>query len=84
MASNLEANMRKTAEGFLFDFNGTWKEGATLKFRAPECQHLMLPGSMKTTRNNDEFAAFFKRVAGLITDADVSSSVNVMRQVEES
>lgn len=73
--TDFEKNMRATAEGFVHSFDGRWIPGATLSFRAPECQHAMLPSTLglgTKTKNNDEWAAHFKRLDGLVTDAEVS------------
>ncbi|KAK4503651.1 hypothetical protein PRZ48_004566 [Zasmidium cellare] len=70
MSSDLTAAMRATTEGFLHDFEGQWEEGATLSYRAPDCNHIMLPVSLGIpSRTNDDFATYFKRIAPLVRDA---------------
>ncbi|KAK3116435.1 hypothetical protein LTR53_003228 [Teratosphaeriaceae sp. CCFEE 6253] len=72
MPSNLEANMRSTTEGFVYSFNGRWAPGATMAYRAPQCEHAMLPSTLglgSNKKNNDEWAAHFKRLDGIVTDA---------------
>ncbi|TKA81681.1 hypothetical protein B0A55_01345 [Friedmanniomyces simplex] len=72
MSSDLEINMRATAEGFVHSFDGRWTPGATMSYRAPECEHAMLPSTLglgTNKKNNDEWAAHFKRLDGIVTDA---------------
>ena len=75
MSSTLEQNMRATTEGFVYSFDGKWEPGATMKYRAPECIHTMLPSTLNVPpKNNDEFAARFEKIAYLVTDGKVSTS----------
>ncbi|KAK1078285.1 hypothetical protein LTR33_007367 [Friedmanniomyces endolithicus] len=72
VSSDLEINMRATAEGFVHSFDGRWAPGATMRYRAPECEHSMLPATLglgTTKQNNQEWAAHFKRLDGLVTNA---------------
>lgn len=72
MSSDLTAAMRATTEGFLHDFEGQWEEGATLSYRSPDCQHVMLPASLgQPPKSNDDFATYFKRIAPLVSEAKV-------------
>jgi len=75
VSSDLETKMRATAEGFVHSFDGRWAPGATMRYRAPECEHSMLPATLglgTTKQNNEEWAAHFKRLDGLVTNAKVS------------
>ena len=52
-----------------------------MQYRAPECKHSMLPGSLNLgTKNNDEWDAHFKSVAPFVTDGKVSSFLIDMLQ----
>ena len=74
MSSDLENNMRATTEGFVYSFNGTWKPGATMQYRAPECIHSMLPSTLNIPpHNNEQWAARFEKLSGLVTDGTVSN-----------
>jgi hypothetical protein len=76
MSSTLEQKMRATTEAFLYSFDGQWQPDATMKYRAPECIHKMLPATINVPpKNNEEWAARFKNVAPLVTDGKVSSSL---------
>jgi len=73
--SDLETTMRTTAEGFVHSFDGRWSPGATIQYRAPECEQSMLPSTLglgTAKKNNEEWAAHFKRLDGLVTNAKVS------------
>jgi len=91
VSSDLEINMRATAEGFVHSFDGRWAPGATMRYRAPECEHSMLPATLglgTTKQNNQEWAAHFKRLDGLVTNAKVSlpnclALVVQLRRVQE-
>ena len=73
MSSDLSANMRATSEAFVRAFDGTWRPGATIDLRAPECEHTILPSSLGLgKKTNDDFAAHFKQFDGVITEAKVS------------
>lgn len=75
MASDLSANMRDTTEAFVMAFDGNWSEDATLAQRAPGCDHTMLPASLGVPkRSKQEWAAYFKSVAPLITEAKVPTA----------
>ncbi|KAK4955688.1 hypothetical protein LTR10_006627 [Elasticomyces elasticus] len=72
MPSEIETNMRATTEGFVHSFDGRWTPGATLSYRSPECKHAMLPSTLglgTKEKNNDEWAAHFKRLDGIVTNA---------------
>ncbi|KAK1064290.1 hypothetical protein LTR74_008767 [Friedmanniomyces endolithicus] len=72
MHSDVETNMRATAEGFVHSFDGRWTPGATLQYRAPECEYSMLPATLglgTSKKNNQEWAAHFKRLDGLVANA---------------
>lgn len=77
MPSELESNMHATTKAFVEDgWSGKWSLEKAMAHRAPECLHTMLPTSQGVPkRNNEEWAAYFKNVEGLIWDAKVSSSV---------
>lgn len=76
MSSDLTAAMRATTEGFLHDFEGQWEEGATLSYRSPDCKHVMLPVSLGyPPRSNDDFATYFRRIAPLVSEAKVPTSL---------
>jgi hypothetical protein len=78
MSSTLEQNMRATTEGFVYSFDGKWQPGATMKYRAPECMHTMLPSTLNVPRkNNEEWAARFEKVAPLVTDGKVRTFYNL-------
>jgi hypothetical protein len=78
MSSTLEQNMPATTEGFVYSFNGEWQPGATMKYRAPECMHTMLPSTLNVPpKNNDEWAARLVKVAPLVTDGKVSTFHNL-------
>jgi len=75
MFPDLETNMRATAEGFIHSFDGRWTTGATMRYRAPECEHSMLPSTLglgTRKKNNEEWAAHFERLDGLVINAKVS------------
>ncbi|KAK0851737.1 hypothetical protein LTS02_012641 [Friedmanniomyces endolithicus] len=67
--------MRTTAEGFVHSFDGRWSPGATIQYRAPECEQSMLPSTLglgTAKKNNEEWAAHFKRLDGLVTNAKIT------------
>ena len=73
MASELETNMRTTTTAFVEGvWSGKWTLEKTLVHRAPDCIHTMLPTSLGVPkRDNEEWAAYFTRIEGLIWDAEV-------------
>ena len=75
MSPDLAARMRTTTEALVKSFEGPiWSVEASLAPRAPECEHIMFPASLGIPKkNNEEWAARFKNIAGLITDATVTS-----------
>lgn len=79
MARDLAGNMRATTEALIMAFDLPWSEGAleaALAPRAPECEHVMLPSSLKIPKKtNDEWAAYFEHVKGLVTEAKVSALI---------
>ena len=66
--------MLATTKAFVVDgWSGKWAMEKVMKDRAPECIHTILPTSQDVPkRNNEEWAAYFKNVEGLIWDAKVS------------
>ncbi|KAK3655183.1 hypothetical protein LTR56_003604 [Elasticomyces elasticus] len=75
MSSEVAANMRATTEGFVHSFDGRWTTGATLSYRSPHCKHTMLPSALglgTKEKNNDEWAAHFKRLDGIVTNAETT------------
>lgn len=65
--------MHATARAFVEDgWSGTWSLEKAMAPRAPDCIHTLLPTSQGVPkRNNEEWAAYFKNVEGLIWDAKV-------------
>ena len=77
MSSELASNMRATTEALVKSFDGPkWSIVASLAPRALKCEHIMLPASLGIPKkNSEEWAARFRHIEGLITDATVSSSL---------
>lgn len=72
MTTELEQNMRRTTEALLHDFDGSWQPGATLRLRAPTCEHEILPKTLNIPkRTNADYEKFFERIAPLVTDGKV-------------
>lgn len=75
-SDQLATNMRATTEAFVHAFDGQWTVEAAMAPRAPECEHTILPSSLgMPRRNNDEWAANFSRIAGLVREAKVHVSI---------
>ena len=73
MSSDLEIAMRETTDTFIANWNGDWTVRSATALRSPDCVHTVLPASLKVpVRSNEEFAAYFAHIEGLVTDAKVS------------
>ena len=73
MAATLEEDMRAATRDFVVEgWSGRWTAEKVLKQRSPDCIHTVLPSSQQVPkRTNDEWAAYFSNVEGLIWDATV-------------
>lgn len=72
--SDLAVAMRATAEAFLQTWTGDWADAAApnLALRAPNCEHTILPSSLKRSKEtNDVWAEKFARIAALVTKSKV-------------
>ena len=70
---SLATTIRQTTTAFLHAFE-LWTTEAVLAVRAPECEHIMLPGSLGVAKlDNAGMRARFEKLEGLIRNVKVIS-----------
>jgi ketosteroid isomerase-like protein len=68
------AMQKETAQTFIDAYNA-WDMDAIMGYRAPDCQHHVLPSSLgRPSKNNDEYRDYLKTIMPLFSNFTVAMS----------